>query len=108
MTHSKRRTPRAEARFACIEKYLDAKAQTGLTQKAFCAQAGLALTTFQNWLKKYRRQHHADQTPLPANRFIPLSVSAPLTPALSAPAATILQNCVYVFKINWFYENIVL
>ncbi len=82
MTPSKTLTPQAAAMFAYIEKYLDAKAQNGLTQKSFCAQEGLALTTFQNWLQKYRRQQHADQTPAPANRFIPLNPLAPSTAPL--------------------------
>jgi len=78
MSNSKARTPRAEVMFACIEKYLAAKTQDGLSQKAFCGQEGLAITTFQNWLQKYRaHQRQVETAPVLAKRFIPLHVQAP-------------------------------
>lgn len=85
MSNSKALKPRAEAMFACIEKYLAAKAHDGLLQKTFCAQEGLAISTFQNWLQKYRaHQRQVETAPVPAKRFIPLHVQAPPnTPPLS-------------------------
>lgn len=73
------RLARAQEMFARIEKYLDAKGRAAsLTQKAFCEQEGLTITTFQNWLQKYRaRQRQVETAPVPAQRFIPLHVQAP-------------------------------
>lgn len=78
MSNSKALRPRAEAMFACIEKYLAAKIQNGLTQKTFCTQEGLAISTFQNWLQKYRaHQRQVETASVATNHFIPLQVRAP-------------------------------
>ncbi len=71
------RLARAQEMFARIEKYLVAKERAAsLTQKAFCKQANLPLTTFQNWLKKYRSRQRQAETSAP-NGFIPLRVRGP-------------------------------
>jgi hypothetical protein len=86
------RTRRAQEMFTRIENYLAAKGQAGgLTQKAFCEQQGLALTTFQNWLQKYRaRQRQRENPPASRSGFIPLHVR-------QAPIAAPPLSCVIEF-----------
>lgn len=46
-------TVRAREMFAVIARYRG----SGLTQKAFCQQEGIAHTTLQYWLRRYRAHH---------------------------------------------------
>jgi hypothetical protein len=62
---------RRRSRFATIEEYLD----SGLTQKQFCAQAQIAYSTFQFWLKKYRKLETG--TRQSNNNFVPLKFAPP-------------------------------
>ncbi|MDZ7314363.1 MAG: hypothetical protein ONB45_24165, partial [candidate division KSB1 bacterium] len=79
-------TPRAHEMFTYIEKYL----ASGLSQKAFCTQENLALTTFQYWLRKYRAPHrHAEAPSAPGNRFIPLHVRE--TPLAPPPLSCVIE-----------------
>ena len=86
------RAPRTQEMFTRIEKYLAAKRRArGLTQKAFCEQEGLALSTFQNWLQKYRaRQRQLENPPASHSGFIPLHVR-------QAPIAAPPLSCVIEF-----------
>jgi hypothetical protein len=42
------------------------------TQKAFCHEKGIALSTLQYWLRRHRHQQSNESTPV----FIPLAVSS--------------------------------
>ena len=55
MPPTTRRRKRAQEQYALIEKYL----ASGLTQKMFCQQHGLVLSTFHLWLKNYRQANDA-------------------------------------------------
>ena len=48
-------------------RLIEAQATSGLSQKAFCAQAGIAVTTFGYWKRKLRTEGdgeaHAGRTP---------------------------------------------
>jgi len=70
-----RRRKRAQEQYALIEKYL----ASGLTQKMFCQQHGLALSTFHLWLQNYRQAKHAvaPVDPQSSERFIPLVFNSP-------------------------------
>jgi len=48
--------------------------QSGLPQKVYCEQAGLAYSTFQYWMKKYREEFSAGQASDIAPGFIPVEV----------------------------------
>ena len=73
-TKNHRRT--ASEKRNLIEKYL----ASAMTQKTFCQQYGLADSTFQLWLKKYRQ---SGKTTMPAQtyettpHFIPLHFNPP-------------------------------
>ncbi len=62
-------TPRVRKMSALVEKYLG----SGLPQKSFCEQEGIAFTTLQYWLKCYRA-HQGRGVPVSVKRegFIPL------------------------------------
>ena len=78
-------SPRALQMHGIIEKYLASQ----LSQKAFCDQEQIAITTFQYWLQHYRKHthHSAPQAPNPAP-FIPLKIKPT---AVSAPSACRLE-----------------
>lgn len=73
-------SPHAQKMFDFVEQYL---ASSGLTQKAFCQENGLALSTFELWLSRYRQKQKAlTQQPIrepKKNNFIPLTVKPPET-----------------------------
>ena len=57
-------SPRCRKMYALIEK----SQNSPLSQKVFCQQEDLALSTFTYWLKKYRRsQQTADFIPMKIN-----------------------------------------
>lgn len=66
-------TPRAQRMYSIIKKYL----ASGLTQKVFCKQEGLALSTFQLWLSKYRTHSHANKNCSRTHNFIPVHLNPP-------------------------------
>ncbi|MFQ5650275.1 MAG: hypothetical protein ACE5IY_10075 [bacterium] len=69
---------RAQEMFALIEAY----AASGKSQKAFCQSQGLALSTFQYWLSRYRKHHRSDeQQPEKRHLFVELK------PAVQSAAA---------------------
>ena len=90
MEQRHRKPAHARAMFAVIEKYLT----SGLSQIAFCKQAGLPYSRFNYWLKQYRlREALSQQVPTPVHTttnetpadFIPLRI----TPAkISTPSPT--------------------
>lgn len=49
---------RSEARLKW-EKVFDRLASSGMSQRAFCAKEGLALSTFAYWRKKFQREEHS-------------------------------------------------
>jgi len=62
--------PRAQQMYPLMEKYLFSQ----LTQRQFCQQEALSMSTFLYWLKKYRRHQQNDaQT---SREFIPLHFAA--------------------------------
>ncbi|GEM_PF-1284425 len=67
-------TPRAQEMFGVVEQYLC----SGLTQRDFCQQAGIAFTTLQYWLKRYRT-HPGRNLPVSRERegFLPLPPPTP-------------------------------
>ncbi len=68
---------RAQKMFAVIEAYQ----ASGLTQKAFCQSEGLAFSTFQYWLSRYRREHRPDfqqSSPDGLSGFVELKPQTPL------------------------------
>lgn len=71
-------SPHAQKMFAFVEQYL---ASSGLTQKAFCQKNGLALSTFELWLSRYRQNKKALTKPSirspKKNSFVPLTVKPP-------------------------------
>lgn len=67
-------TPHAQAMFDVIERYQ----KSGLTQKAFCQSEALALSTFQYWLARYRRRHHAEQQQSSRPLLVELKAEAPI------------------------------
>lgn len=78
MSDSNSLTPRARQMFTVVEKFL----ASGLSQKVFCQQEGIVLTTFGWWFKQYRQaQNPRPKASLPAttktNSFIPLVVNPP-------------------------------
>jgi hypothetical protein len=50
-------TRRAQEMFPVVECYL----KSGLPQKVFCKSEGIALSTFQWWLSRYRKQNVSKQ-----------------------------------------------
>jgi len=70
-------TPRAQEMLPRLEKYL----ASNLSQKAFCAQEGLAYQTFRYWLRQYRTpQRRQKKSSLTPTGFIPLRVRPPAPP----------------------------
>jgi hypothetical protein len=66
--------------YAIIEKYLSRS--SSLTQKAFCEEEGIPLTTFQWWLVRYRKQNRlCGNGAVTSGGFIPLVVQEPLSGA---------------------------
>ena len=73
MSASKALSQRSQKMFALIEGYQ----KSGLTQKAFCETEGLALSTFQYWISKYKKYHQRDSSP--AEAFVELKAQSPLS-----------------------------
>lgn len=67
---------RAQKMFAVIEAYQ----ASGLTQKAFCQSEGLAFSTFQYWLSRYRKQHRSDHQQSSRHLFVELTPQTLLPP----------------------------
>jgi len=66
MTYAEKRDSRTLEMFEIVESYLSGE----LTQLQFCQKEGLAKSTFQYWLRKYRKVHEPE---VPASReFLPL------------------------------------
>lgn len=53
--------------------HVEACRSSKLSQKLFCQQKGIALSTFQYWAKKYRKEFNKDET-LESTGFIPIQV----------------------------------
>ena len=68
MDHPNNLSPRNRQMSALIEKYQDSP----LSQKSFCKQEDLPLSTCTNWLKKYRGFR---QTAEIAEDFIPMKIN---------------------------------
>jgi len=62
--------PRAQQMYPLMEKYLSSQ----LTQRQFCQQEALSMSTFLYWLKRYRRNQQSDAQS--AREFIPLHFTA--------------------------------
>jgi transposase-like protein len=97
MSDTNRSTPREQKMFGIIEQYL----ASGMTQKAFCQENGVAPSTFVLWLKKYRQtQNPPVKSHLPAIRenasFIPLTAKPPETGALPSRYVIEFPNGVIV------------
>lgn len=58
----------------------------GLSQKIFCAQAGIAVATFQYWKRKLRANAAAQFDGVTGTRKVSLNDWLDLTPELSGPA----------------------
>jgi hypothetical protein len=68
MEYPKNLSPRSRQMFGLIEKYQN----SSVSQKAFCQQEDLPLSTFTYWLKKYREhQQTADFIPMKINERSP-------------------------------------
>jgi hypothetical protein len=58
-----------------ISSLITAYQQSKLTQKTFCHQNQIPLSTFQLWLKKFRQHNSKDQIQLNSDKpFIPITV----------------------------------
>lgn len=57
---------------------------SGLSQKAFCKQHDLKLSTFKNWVYRYHRRP-VDQTSLNSSKDIPFSLPSPIAPVAPQP-----------------------
>ena len=80
MSSPPRLTARAREMYAIIEKYLSRS--SSITQKTFCEQEGIPLTTFQWWLVRYRKQNRLSGKGAAASSgFIPLVVQEPVSGA---------------------------
>jgi len=67
-------TRRAEEMFALIERYNS----SSLNRKVFCAQNGVAYSTFQWWLHQYRhREKTSGARDSPINDFVPIHLTPP-------------------------------
>jgi transposase len=49
---------------------------SGLSQRAFCQQQGLAISTFQNWLRKIRQASNSSMKT--SSAFLPMVVKKPV------------------------------
>ena len=78
MSTNNKLTPRAKQMFPLIEKFL----VSGFTQKKFCQQQGITLSTFQWWVSQYRKIKNipARKTTPATKKFIPvkLETTAPI------------------------------
>jgi hypothetical protein len=54
--------------------HIEAWKSSGQSQKVYCGQSGLAITTFQYWAKKYREESAQDEASAITPGFIPLEV----------------------------------
>lgn len=91
MSQPTARTRRAQEMLPRIEKYL----ASNLSQKAFCAQEGLAYPTFRYWLRQHRAPNRPPQNASPApTGFIPLRVRPP---APLRPSGNSQPHCVIEF-----------
>ena len=72
MTNATKAMSAAAAKRARWTKYLDDWARSGRTQRAFCAERGLALSSFRWWRTRLRRPDGA-RTSVP---FLPIAVGA--------------------------------
>jgi hypothetical protein len=80
MSSAPQLTARAHEMYAIIEKYLSCGRTSSLTQKAFCEQEGIRLTTFQWWLVRYRKQKRlAGKGTGASGGFIPVVVQEPVS-----------------------------
>ena len=68
MDHPNNLSPHQRQMYAIIEKYQNSP----LSQKAFCQQEDLALSTFTYWLKKYRG---SKQSTGALEDFIPMKIN---------------------------------
>ena len=85
MSSTNHLSARARAMFPLIEAYL----ASGLSQKHFCRQEGIAYSTFQWWLRQYRQRHvDAEAGSEKGNGFIPLRIYDP-------PRATLEDEGLY-------------
>ena len=50
-------TPRVQEMFRVVERFRD----SGLTQKSFCQTEGIALSTLQYWISRYKKQKSQNQ-----------------------------------------------
>jgi hypothetical protein len=92
MEHKTFLTRRAQQMYALIKKYLS----NGSTQKQFCQQESVLLSTFTYWLRHYRRSNqNSDQTSV---EFIPLGLPSKRNmPVLPQPTCAVeYPNCVLV------------
>jgi len=84
MEHKTSPTPRTQQMYTLIEKYLS----SGSTQKQFCQQESIPLSTFSYWLRHYRRSNqNSDQK---SAEFIPLGFTSTRNiPVLSQPTCAV-------------------
>lgn len=101
MEQRHRKPADAREMFAVIEKYLT----SGLSQIAFCKQAGLPYSRFNYWLKQYRlrealsQQAPTPETEIPPADFIPLRI-APAEPAILSSTCEIEYPSGVVIRFN--------
>jgi hypothetical protein len=69
--------------FRVVERYR----QSGLTQKRFCETEGVALSTLQFWVSRYKRHHN---TPDNSRPFVELKAQPPAQPPALAEYDTIV------------------
>ncbi len=67
------------------QRLIDEQKVSGLSQKAFCAQTGIAVATFQYWKRKLRADA-AEPKEVTDTRKVSLQDWLDLTPELSEPA----------------------
>jgi hypothetical protein len=84
MEHKTSLTPRAQQMYTLVGKYLS----SGSTQKQFCQQQSIPLSTFSYWLRHYRQNNqNPDQT---SAEFIPLGLTSKRNvPVLSQPTCAV-------------------
>jgi len=78
-------TPGAQKMYPLIEKYFSSQ----LTQRKFCQQEDLSMSTFLYWLKKYRRNQQIDAQS--AREFIPLHFAASKNLPISTQATCAVE-----------------
>ncbi len=62
------------------QRLIEAQATSGLTQKAFCAQAGIAVTTFGHWKRKLRAKGDGEAHEAASTRSVSLDDWIELSP----------------------------